>query len=90
MSEASYSGTGVNTIKEEAALAGLLRWVGQTVAFGRCKPVLDFGYFASVLESGERDRPGPLDRWRGKQAARRTDAGQVRHNRHRLRGHECQ
>jgi phosphoribosylformylglycinamidine cyclo-ligase len=52
MSEASYSGTGVNTIKEEAALAGLLRWVGQTVAFGRCKPVLDFGYFATVLDLG--------------------------------------
>jgi phosphoribosylformylglycinamidine cyclo-ligase len=52
MSEASYSGTGVNTIKEEAALAGLLRWVGQTVAFGRCKPALDFGYFATVLDLG--------------------------------------
>jgi phosphoribosylformylglycinamidine cyclo-ligase len=52
MSEASYSGTGVNTIKEEAALAGLLRWVGQTVTFGRCKPVLDFGYFATVLDLG--------------------------------------
>ena len=52
MSESTYSSTGVNTIKEEAALAGLLRWVGQTVAFGRCKPVLDFGYFATVLDLG--------------------------------------
>jgi len=52
MSEPTYSGAGVNTVKEEAALAGLLRWVGQTVAFGRCKPVLDFGYFATVLDLG--------------------------------------
>jgi phosphoribosylformylglycinamidine cyclo-ligase len=52
MSEPTYSSTGVNTIKEEAALAGLLRWVGQTVAFGRCKPALDFGYFATVLDLG--------------------------------------
>ena len=52
MGEASYSGTGVNTVKEEAALAGLLRWVGQTTAFGRCKPALDFGYFATVLDLG--------------------------------------
>lgn len=52
MTEPSYSSTGVNTIKEEAALAGLLRWVGQTVAFGRCKPALDFGYFATVLDLG--------------------------------------
>jgi len=52
MSEATYRDTGVNTGKEEAALAGLLRWVGQTVAFGRCKPALDFGYFATVLDLG--------------------------------------
>jgi len=52
MGEASYSSTGVNTVKEEAALAGLLRWVGQTTAFGRCKPALDFGYFATVLDLG--------------------------------------
>ncbi len=37
MSEVNYTQAGVNTIKEEAALAGLLRWVGQTLAFGRCR-----------------------------------------------------
>jgi phosphoribosylformylglycinamidine cyclo-ligase len=52
MGEATYSGTGVNTVKEEAALAGLLTWVGKTLAFGRCKPALDFGYFATVLDLG--------------------------------------
>jgi phosphoribosylformylglycinamidine cyclo-ligase len=52
MSEPSYSSTGVNTVKEEAALAGLLTWVGKTLAFGRCRPALDFGYFATVLDLG--------------------------------------
>ena len=52
MSEPTYSGAGVNTVKEEAALAGLLRWVGKTLAFGRHRPALDFGYFASVLDLG--------------------------------------
>jgi len=52
MSEASYTRAGVNTVKEEAALAGLLRWVGKTLEFGACRPALDFGYFASVLDLG--------------------------------------
>jgi phosphoribosylformylglycinamidine cyclo-ligase len=52
MSEVNYSRAGVNTVKEEAALAGLLRWVGKTMAFGRHRPALDFGYFASVLDLG--------------------------------------
>ncbi len=52
MSEPTYSRAGVNTVKEEAALAGLLRWVGKTVQFGRFRPALDFGYFASVLDLG--------------------------------------
>jgi phosphoribosylformylglycinamidine cyclo-ligase len=52
MSRPTYSGAGVNTVKEEAALAGLLRWVGKTVQFGRFRPALDFGYFASVLDLG--------------------------------------
>jgi phosphoribosylformylglycinamidine cyclo-ligase len=52
MSESTYSNTGVNTIKEEAALAGLLTWVGKTLAFGRCRAALDFGYFATVLDLG--------------------------------------
>ena len=52
MSEVNYSQAGVNTVKEEAALAGLLRWVGKTMAFGRHRPALDFGYFASVLDLG--------------------------------------
>jgi phosphoribosylformylglycinamidine cyclo-ligase len=52
MSEASYAGAGVNTLKEEAALAGLLHWVGKTLEFGRHRSALDFGYFASVLDLG--------------------------------------
>ncbi|HTU01038.1 MAG TPA: phosphoribosylformylglycinamidine cyclo-ligase [Candidatus Sulfotelmatobacter sp.] len=52
MSEASYSEAGVNTVKEEKALAGLLRWVGRTLEFGRCRTALDFGYFATVLDLG--------------------------------------
>jgi phosphoribosylformylglycinamidine cyclo-ligase len=39
-------------VREEAALAGLLRWVGRTLAFGRHRSALDFGYFASVLDLG--------------------------------------
>ncbi len=52
MTEPTYSSTGVNTVKEEAALAGLLTWVGKTLAFGRCRAALDFGYFATVLDLG--------------------------------------
>ncbi len=52
MSEASYTVAGVNTVKEEAALAGLLGWVGKTLAFGAHQSALDFGYFASVLDLG--------------------------------------
>jgi phosphoribosylformylglycinamidine cyclo-ligase len=52
MSESTYSGAGVNTVKEEAALAGLLTWVGKTLAFGRYRSALDFGYFATVLDMG--------------------------------------
>lgn len=52
MSEASYTGAGVNAVREEAALAGLLHWVGRTLAFGRHRSALDFGYFASVLDLG--------------------------------------
>jgi phosphoribosylformylglycinamidine cyclo-ligase len=52
MTEASYTGAGVNTVKEEAALAGLLKWVGKTLEFGSRRSALDFGYFASVLDLG--------------------------------------
>lgn len=52
MSEPTYSSAGVNTVKEEAALAGLLTWVGKTLAFGRYRSALDFGYFATVLDLG--------------------------------------
>lgn len=52
MAETSYTRAGVNTVKEEAALAGLLRWVGKTLEFGPRRSVLDFGYFASVLDLG--------------------------------------
>ncbi len=52
MTQPTYSEAGVNTVKEEAALAGLLRWVGQTLAFGRCRAALDFGYFATVMDLG--------------------------------------
>lgn len=52
MTEASYEGAGVNTVKEEAALAGLLKWVGKTLAFGSHPSALDFGYFANVLDLG--------------------------------------
>jgi phosphoribosylformylglycinamidine cyclo-ligase len=52
MSEASYAGAGVNTDQEEKGLAGLLGWVGKTLAFGRCRTVLDFGYFATVIDLG--------------------------------------
>ncbi len=52
MSEPTYSSAGVNTVKEEAALAGLLTWVGKTLAFGRYRSALDFGYFATVLDMG--------------------------------------
>src|SRR5512136_705676 len=52
MSEPTYSSAGVNTVKEEAALAGLLTWVGRTLAFGRYRSALDFGYFATVLDMG--------------------------------------
>lgn len=52
MSDPSYAASGVNTLKEEAALAGLLRWVGRTLEFGRHRSALDFGYFATVLDLG--------------------------------------
>ena len=52
MTEASYTRAGVNTVKEEAALAGLLKWVGKTLEFGARRSALDFGYFASVLDLG--------------------------------------
>jgi len=52
MAEVSYEQAGVNTIKEEAALAGLLRWVGKTLDFGAHRSALDFGYFASVIDLG--------------------------------------
>ena len=52
MSEPTYDSAGVNTVKEEAGLAGLLRWVGQTLAFGRYCTALDFGYFATVMDLG--------------------------------------
>jgi phosphoribosylformylglycinamidine cyclo-ligase len=52
MAEASYMGAGVNTAREEAALAGLLKWVGKTLEFGSRRSALDFGYFASVLDLG--------------------------------------
>ena len=52
MTEASYTKAGVNTVKEEAALAGLLKWVGRTLEFGSRRSALDFGYFASVLDLG--------------------------------------
>jgi phosphoribosylformylglycinamidine cyclo-ligase len=52
MAEAGYSRAGVNTVQEETALAGLLRWVGRTLQFGRHRSALDFGYFASVLDLG--------------------------------------
>jgi phosphoribosylformylglycinamidine cyclo-ligase len=52
MTEASYTKAGVNTVKEEAALAGLLKWVGRTLEFGAHRSALDFGYFASVLDLG--------------------------------------
>jgi phosphoribosylformylglycinamidine cyclo-ligase len=52
MTEPTYESAGVNTVKEEAALAGLLRWVGKTLAFGRHRSALDFGYFATVMDLG--------------------------------------
>lgn len=52
MAEASYTRAGVNTVKEEAALAGLLKWVGKTLEFGARRSALDFGYFASLLDLG--------------------------------------
>jgi phosphoribosylformylglycinamidine cyclo-ligase len=52
MGEASYAASGVNTMREEAGLAGLLAWVGRTLEFGRYRSVLEFGYFASVLDLG--------------------------------------
>ena len=52
MTQANYAGAGVNTVKEEAALAGLLKWVGKTLEFGSRRSALDFGYFASVLDLG--------------------------------------
>ena len=52
MADASYTRAGVNTVKEEAALAGLLKWVGKTLEFGARRSALDFGYFASVLDLG--------------------------------------
>jgi phosphoribosylformylglycinamidine cyclo-ligase len=52
MSEATYSGAGVNTDREEQGLAGLLGWVGKTLAFSRCRTALDFGFFATVLDLG--------------------------------------
>jgi phosphoribosylformylglycinamidine cyclo-ligase len=52
MSEPNYAEAGVNTAREEAALAGLLAWVGKTLQFGTHRSALDFGYFASVLDLG--------------------------------------
>lgn len=52
MTESTYSSAGVNTVKEEAGLAGLLSWVGKTLAFGRYRSALDFGYFATVMDLG--------------------------------------
>ncbi|MBI4573831.1 MAG: phosphoribosylformylglycinamidine cyclo-ligase [candidate division NC10 bacterium] len=52
MTDASYTKAGVNTVEEETALAGLLKWVGKTLEFGARRSALDFGYFASVLDLG--------------------------------------
>ncbi len=52
MAELSYTRAGVNTTKEETALAGLLAWVGKTLEFGAHRSALEFGYFASVLDLG--------------------------------------
>ena len=90
MSEPTYSSAGVNTVKEEAALAGLLTWVGKTLAFGRYRSALDFGYFATRPGPGEQPRSRPVVRRGRHQAPRGGDAGQVRHRRHRLHRHECQ
>jgi len=87
MSEPTYSGAGVNTVKEEAALAGLLTWVGKTLAFGRYRSALDSGTSPRSW-TWEIISVSPCRRTGRHQAPRRGDAGQVRHRRHRLHRHE--
>jgi len=49
-----YATAGVNTVKEEAALKGLLPWLVQSFSFrtGVGAPKLEVGYFANVLDVG--------------------------------------
>lgn len=49
-----YATAGVNTVKEEAALKGLLKWLGQSFSLrtGIGAPTLEVGYFANIIEVG--------------------------------------
>lgn len=49
-----YAKAGVNTEREEAALKGLLTWLGQSFSLrtGIGAPKLDVGYFANVIDVG--------------------------------------
>jgi phosphoribosylformylglycinamidine cyclo-ligase len=53
-SEVGYSKSGVDTFREESALAGLLKWVNKTFGFcpGRGQVALPIGFFANVLDIG--------------------------------------
>ena len=48
----TYKKAGVDAAREEAALQGLLAWVGKTSAFGSRPVTLDIGYFANVIDLG--------------------------------------
>ncbi len=53
-SGAGYTRSGVDTFKEESALAGLLKWVNKTFALrpGQGRVALPIGFFANVLDLG--------------------------------------
>lgn len=52
--ETGYTTSGVDTFKEESALAGLLKWINKTFELrpGVGRPVLPIGFFANVLDLG--------------------------------------
>ncbi len=52
--QAGYAASGVDTAKEESAMAGLLKWVNKTFELrkGPGRVALPIGYFANVLDLG--------------------------------------
>ncbi|HLC17284.1 MAG TPA: phosphoribosylformylglycinamidine cyclo-ligase [Thermodesulfovibrionia bacterium] len=48
----TYTSAGVNTETEKEGIMGIVQWARKTLSFSACRTVLDFGFFANVLEIG--------------------------------------